>query len=46
MEGEEVATCPSCSLIIKIIYDPVSEDLASKVAQSNKIRIPGCTGHV
>ncbi|XP_034487488.1 DPH3 homolog [Drosophila innubila] len=22
MEGEEVATCPSCSLIIKIIYDP------------------------
>ncbi|KAH8414101.1 hypothetical protein KR222_006870 [Zaprionus bogoriensis] len=22
MEGEEVATCPSCSLIIKVIYDP------------------------
>ncbi|XP_023173677.1 DPH3 homolog [Drosophila hydei] len=21
IEGEEVATCPSCSLIIKIIYD-------------------------
>lgn len=21
MEGEEVATCPSCSLIIKVIYD-------------------------
>jgi len=20
--GEEVATCPSCSLIIKVIYDP------------------------
>jgi diphthamide biosynthesis protein 3 len=22
--GEEVATCPSCSLIVKVIYDPVS----------------------
>lgn len=22
--GEEVATCPSCSLIIKVIYDKVS----------------------
>ncbi|KAH8381692.1 hypothetical protein KR093_010683 [Drosophila rubida] len=22
MEGEEVATCPSCSLIVKVIYDP------------------------
>lgn len=21
-EGEEVATCPSCSLIIRVIYDP------------------------
>ncbi|XP_075144970.1 diphthamide biosynthesis 3 [Haematobia irritans] len=21
IEGEEVATCPSCSLIIKVIYD-------------------------
>lgn len=20
--GEEVATCPSCSLIVKVIYDP------------------------
>lgn len=24
MAGEEVATCPSCSLIIKVIYDLVS----------------------
>lgn len=23
--GEEVATCPSCSLIVKVIYDQVSE---------------------
>ncbi|ORZ40158.1 diphthamide biosynthesis protein Dph3 [Catenaria anguillulae PL171] len=22
MDGEEVATCPSCSLIIRVIYDP------------------------
>lgn len=22
MAGEEIATCPSCSLIVKIIYDP------------------------
>ncbi|XP_016978115.1 DPH3 homolog [Drosophila rhopaloa] len=22
IEGEEVATCPSCSLVIKVIYDP------------------------
>lgn len=21
-EGEDVATCPSCSLILKVIYDP------------------------
>lgn len=24
MAGEETATCPSCSLIVKVIYDPVS----------------------
>lgn len=23
MAGEEVATCPSCSLVIKVIYDVV-----------------------
>ncbi|GAB0086154.1 DPH3 homolog [Sergentomyia squamirostris] len=22
MAGEETATCPSCSLIVKVIYDP------------------------
>ena len=22
-EGEDIATCPSCSLIIRVIYDPV-----------------------
>lgn len=24
MAGEEVATCPSCSLVVKVIYDVVS----------------------
>jgi len=23
MEGEDVAVCPSCSLMIKVIYEPV-----------------------
>ncbi|KAG4069691.1 hypothetical protein HA402_014714 [Bradysia odoriphaga] len=23
--GEEIATCPSCSLVIKVIYDPVGD---------------------
>lgn len=23
-DGEEIATCPSCSLIVRVIYDPVS----------------------
>jgi diphthamide biosynthesis protein 3 len=23
-QGEEIARCPSCSLIIRVIYDPVS----------------------
>ena len=22
MEGEEIATCPSCSLVIMVVYDP------------------------
>lgn len=30
MEGEEVATCPSCSLIVKVIYDPVRQPLFIK----------------
>ena len=28
-DGEEVATCPSCSLIIKVIYDIVSSPTPS-----------------
>jgi diphthamide biosynthesis protein 3 len=33
-EGEDIATCPSCSLIIRVIYDPVQtlvgDELTSK----------------
>lgn len=29
MAGEEVATCPSCSLVIRIIYDRVSDFILS-----------------
>lgn len=25
--GEDEATCPSCSLVVKVIYDIVSKDL-------------------
>lgn len=25
LDGEDVATCPSCSLLVKVIYDLVSE---------------------
>ena len=28
---EDIATCPSCSLIIRVIYDPVSGHLPSSV---------------
>ena len=31
-DGEEVATCPSCSLIIKVIYDIVSLTKALKTS--------------
>uniref|UniRef100_A0A3P8VII3 Diphthamide biosynthesis protein 3 n=1 Tax=Cynoglossus semilaevis TaxID=244447 RepID=A0A3P8VII3_CYNSE len=27
--GEDVATCPSCSLIVKVIYDQVSKRIIS-----------------
>ena len=27
---EDIATCPSCSLIIRVIYDPVSHPLSSR----------------
>jgi diphthamide biosynthesis protein 3 len=26
-EGEDIARCPSCSLIIRVIYDPVSRSI-------------------
>lgn len=30
--GETVAECPSCSLIVKVIYDPVSSLLTETIA--------------
>ena len=33
-QGEEVATCPSCSLIVKVIYDP--DDLPEVPPTSNE----------
>jgi hypothetical protein len=29
-DGEEIATCPSCSLIVRVIYDYVSEIQCSR----------------
>lgn len=42
--GEEIATCPSCSLIIKVIYDKdlfveESESSEEKVADSRKEKV-------
>ncbi|XP_017771330.1 PREDICTED: DPH3 homolog [Nicrophorus vespilloides] len=34
LEGEEVATCPSCSLIIKVIYDPEDFEAANSEVQN------------
>ncbi len=36
LEGEEIARCPSCSLYITVIYDPVIKQLA--VAFSDPVR--------
>ncbi len=30
MDGEDEATCPSCSLIVKVIYDKVTSYLSKK----------------
>ncbi|CAG0917338.1 unnamed protein product [Notodromas monacha] len=36
LAGEEVATCPSCSLIIKVIYDP--DDFVEDTKEVKKVR--------
>ncbi|CAK8682707.1 unnamed protein product [Clavelina lepadiformis] len=36
--GEDVATCPSCSLLVKVIYDPddfLGEELKSTVTKDS-----------
>ncbi|KAF6017614.1 hypothetical protein EB796_024095 [Bugula neritina] len=37
LNGEEVATCPSCSLIIKVIYNP--EDFQKEENQTARMLI-------
>jgi len=44
LEGEEVARCPSCSLIIRVIYDPdqfveESEETVDKSAMPSAIEV-------
>ena len=42
LSGEEVATCPSCSLIVKVIYDPddfLSEEEEKKATAPAKEQI-------
>ena len=41
--GEEVATCPSCSLIVKVIYNPEdfepTEEIAATTAAIDKLKL-------
>ena len=41
--GEEVATCPSCSLIVKVIYNPEdfepTEEIAAVTTNIDKLKI-------
>lgn len=37
MAGEEVATCPSCSLVVKVIYDLVRQRITNII--TNKLFI-------
>lgn len=49
MANEETATCPSCSLIVRVIYDPVSDRTTGwlKVKQTKfKFTQPSFPGHV
>jgi diphthamide biosynthesis protein 3 len=32
-ECEDIATCPSCSLIIRVIYDPVRAHILIRISQ-------------
>ncbi|KAJ8906367.1 hypothetical protein NDN08_002860 [Rhodosorus marinus] len=37
LEGEEVARCPSCSLIIRVIYDEGFMDSSTQVFEAAKV---------
>ncbi|KAF6212626.1 hypothetical protein GE061_013152 [Apolygus lucorum] len=39
--GEEVATCPSCSLIVKVIYDIEKFKLENEEVVLGSIRVEG-----
>lgn len=34
-EGEDIARCPSCSLIIRVIYDPVTRSVGDKLTSKD-----------
>ena len=36
-DGEEIATCPSCSLIVRVVYDPDQFTPQKAVIQQPKI---------
>ncbi|KAG9339423.1 hypothetical protein JZ751_023560, partial [Albula glossodonta] len=41
--GEEIATCPSCSLIIKVIYDKQIQSMfLTEVLLNNPVLLPIC----
>jgi len=37
LEGEEVARCPSCSLVIRVIYDEGFMDSPTQVFEAAKV---------
>lgn len=37
-DGEEIAVCPSCSLMIRVIFDVVSHSLPVSYWRSGKVR--------
>lgn len=40
--GEEEATCPTCSLVVRVIYDPVSRHISSnrEIFNVGRIQLP------
>jgi len=38
-DGEEIATCPSCSLIVRVIYDYVSLESCPRSRRTNSLSL-------